>query len=148
MRPNIRQHTVITSYSIHYTKLYDRTKEPYTGLYNFVGGKVEKGETETAAAYREMTEETGITNNDITLHYLMSTKYFKIGFSLEIFAGRLKHDVKVYGEENPLCWVSADEDFFDTSKFAGDGNLGHIIRIRITSYNVCYTKLLRVWIKK
>ena len=29
-----------------------RAKEPYKGLYNFVGGKVENGETNDDAAYR------------------------------------------------------------------------------------------------
>ncbi|MBN2879235.1 MAG: NUDIX domain-containing protein [Clostridia bacterium] len=106
-----------------------RTKEPYTGLMNFVGGRIEQGETEAEAAYREMSEETGITKKDITLHYLMSTKYLLMGFGLEIFAGRLKYDVEVYGEENPLCWVSADDNFFDTTRYAGDGNLGHILLI-------------------
>ena len=30
-----------------------RAKEPYKGLYNFVGGKVEDNETNEEAAYRE-----------------------------------------------------------------------------------------------
>lgn len=34
-----------------------RKKEPFKGLYNFVGGKVESGETSDAAAYRELQEE-------------------------------------------------------------------------------------------
>ena len=37
-----------------------RAKEPYKGKYNFVGGKVEEGETNDEAAYRELFEETGI----------------------------------------------------------------------------------------
>ena len=36
-----------------------RAKEPYKGLYNFVGGKVENGESNDDAAYRELFEETG-----------------------------------------------------------------------------------------
>ena len=39
-----------------------RAKEPYKGLYNFVGGKVEKGESNNSAAYRELFEETGEAN--------------------------------------------------------------------------------------
>ena len=42
-----------------------RAKQPYKGLYNFVGGKVEDGEENDSAAYRELFEETGISSNDI-----------------------------------------------------------------------------------
>ena len=35
-----------------------RRKDPYKGLYNLVGGKVEPGETGEEAAYRELAEET------------------------------------------------------------------------------------------
>ncbi len=38
-----------------------RHKEPYLGLYNLVGGKIEPGEDGLAAAYRELKEESGIT---------------------------------------------------------------------------------------
>ena len=43
-----------------------RAKEPYKGLYNFVGGKVEENETNDAAAYRELFEETGIGSTTLT----------------------------------------------------------------------------------
>jgi len=48
-----------------------RAKQPYKGLYNFVGGKVEKGESNEEAAYRELFEETGISRKDIELDYFM-----------------------------------------------------------------------------
>ena len=38
-----------------------RAKQPYKGLYNFVGGKVEENESSYDAAYRELFEETGIS---------------------------------------------------------------------------------------
>lgn len=38
-----------------------RKKNPYRGLLNFVGGKLEEGEDSFTAAYRELKEETGIT---------------------------------------------------------------------------------------
>ena len=37
-----------------------RAKEPYKGMYNFVGGKVEEGETNDEAAYRELFEKNSI----------------------------------------------------------------------------------------
>lgn len=103
-----------------------RIKNPYIGLKNLVGGKIEQGEKEIDAAYREMQEETGITKKDITLRHVMSTNYYLQEYTLEIFAGRLKRDVEVYGDENPLCWVDTQDDLFDITKYAGDGNLGHI----------------------
>ena len=42
-----------------------RAKEPYKGLYNFVGGKVERNESNDDAAYRELYEETGISTKKI-----------------------------------------------------------------------------------
>ena len=35
-----------------------RSKEPFKGLFNLVGGKIENGEDGLSAAYREMIEET------------------------------------------------------------------------------------------
>ena len=40
--------------------LCKRIKEPYLGLYNFIGGHIENGETGSDAAYRELFEETSI----------------------------------------------------------------------------------------
>ncbi|MDE7045398.1 MAG: NUDIX hydrolase [Acetatifactor sp.] len=44
-----------------------RRHDPYKGLSNFVGGKIEAGEDGMAAAYRELEEETSITAEDIRL---------------------------------------------------------------------------------
>jgi 8-oxo-dGTP diphosphatase len=37
--------------------------------------------------------------------------------------------VSVHGDENELVWLDAAEDFFDMTKFAGEGNIGHIYEI-------------------
>ena len=42
-----------------------RSKNPYKGKLNFVGGKVEPGEDGVTAAYRELEEETGYKAKDI-----------------------------------------------------------------------------------
>ena len=44
-----------------------RRKEPYKGLLNFVGGKIEPGEEGLAAAYRELREETGLEAGQLIL---------------------------------------------------------------------------------
>jgi len=101
-----------------------RGKEPYRSLLNLVGGKIEPGEDHLAAAYRELAEETGI--RDVRLTHLMDFAYYRPDSLLEVYAGQLACDVQVRGDENELLWVSVDENFFDTTRFAGDGNIGHI----------------------
>ena len=105
-----------------------RAKEPYKGLYNFVGGKVEDGESNDDAAYRELFEETGITKNDIELEHFMDLNYFKYDNNLQVYYGILKHDVDLVEEKNKLEWVDLNEQLLNNEKFAGNYNIPHIIR--------------------
>ena len=105
-----------------------RRKDPYKGLYNLVGGKIEQNEDGLAAAYRELREETGIC--DIEIFHLMDFTYFLSDACLvEVYFGRLSREEDAQGDENELVWVGADENFFDMSRFAGEGNIGHIYEI-------------------
>ena len=104
-----------------------REKEPYKGKYNLVGGKVELGEDILSSAYRELQEETGITKNDIKLAHLMNIEYKMDDFELEVFVGKLNKDIKLVEEVNKLYWIDKSEDFFDYEKYAGEGNIGHMI---------------------
>lgn len=105
-----------------------REKEPYKGKFNLVGGKVETNEDELSGAYRELQEETGITNNDITLTHIMNFQYKMSDIELEVYAGKLNKDVKLVEEVNKLYWMCKDENFFNFDKFAGEGNIGHMIQ--------------------
>lgn len=105
-----------------------RAKEPYKGLYNFVGGKIEKNETNDEAAYRELFEETGISNEDIELDHFMDLNYFKDEKNLQVYYGILKHEVVLVEEKNKLEWVTINDELLDNSKFAGNYNIPHIIR--------------------
>lgn len=105
-----------------------RTKEPYKGKLNLVGGKVEKDEDELYAAYRELEEETGITKNDIILTNLMNFEYKMSDMELEVYAGKLNKDVKLVEEINKLVWVDKNDNFFDVEKYAGEGNIGHMLK--------------------
>ena len=105
-----------------------RAKEPYKGMYNFVGGKVEEGESNDDAAYRELFEETGISNNGIELDHFMDLNYFKYENNLQVYYGILKRDVTLVEEKNKLEWVTIDDKLLDNSKFAGNYNIPHIIR--------------------
>lgn len=104
-----------------------RQKEPYKGLYNLVGGKIEPGETGEQAAYRELFEETGLTGTQIELRHAMDFTYYLSDCLLEVWAGRMKQEATLREELNPLRWFSLGEDFFDRARFAGMGNLGHLL---------------------
>lgn len=104
-----------------------RSKEPYKGMYNFVGGKVEEGETNDNAAYRELFEETGITKKDIELEHFMDLNYFKYGNNLQVYYGILKNDVILIEEKNKLEWLDINKELLNNEKFAGNYNIIHII---------------------
>ena len=105
-----------------------RTKNPYKGLYNFVGGKIDVENDDLNEAYRELKEETNISQDDIDLVHVMRLTYYQAGLELEVFYGVLKHDVLLIEEVNKLEWISIEgENFFDMNKFAGQGNIGHIL---------------------
>ena len=109
-----------------------RQRNPYQGLYNFCGGKVKAGEDGLHAAYRELREESGVTAADVTLHHLSTFSYPSGGaglppYELQAYVGRLRHTVTVSGDENPLEWLPMAQDFFDMTRFAGEGSVGHIV---------------------
>ena len=104
-----------------------RAKEPYKGLYNFVGGKVEENESYYDAAYRELFEETGISNKDIELDHFMDINYYKYENNIQIFYGILKKEVELVEEKNKLEWVIINDELLNNNKFAGNYNIPHII---------------------
>lgn len=105
-----------------------REKEPYKGKFNLVGGKVEQDEDELHAAYRELQEETGITDKDITLTHIMNFQYKMQDMELEVYAGKLNKNVDLIEELNKLYWIDKNENFFDLEKYAGEGNIGHMVQ--------------------
>lgn len=104
-----------------------REKQPYKGKFNLVGGKVEQDENELKAAYRELQEETGITNSDIKLFHIMNFQYKMSDMELEVYAGKLNKDINLVEEVNKLYWIDKNENFFDMEKYAGEGNIGHML---------------------
>ena len=108
-----------------------RQKDPYKGLYNFVGGKLEPGETSEEAAYRELQEETGISRRVIRLYRLMDLTYYHRRIVVELYVGVLERDVVLQEEVNPLEWLDLDHDFTDLDLFAGEKSIAHIIIVAL-----------------
>lgn len=127
----MKKYNCIVVFSHNKTKLLfcKRVKEPFKGLYNFVGGKVERGEDSMSAAYRELYEETGILENEIQLYHFMDFTYYFQDFILELYVGKLSEPKKLVEELNPLEWLPLTENFADSKKFAGEQNIAHIVNV-------------------
>ncbi len=104
-----------------------RNREPYKGLYNLVGGKINDDEDSLDAAYRELKEETNISKKDIKLTHLMDFTYYISKIKLEVYVGRLNNKVMIHGDENDLEWIDIKQNFYNNKKFAGEGNIGHMM---------------------
>lgn len=104
-----------------------RSRNPYKGLYNLVGGKIEPGEEGLDGAYRELYEETGITKDDINLTYLMNFQYQISKVELQVYVGKLNKEVTLVEEAHHLYWLDANADYFDMKLYAGEGNIGHML---------------------
>ena len=118
---------VIFDKNLEKTLMCKRTKEPYMGMYNLVGGKIEKENDGLNEAYRELEEETNIKKKDIDLIHFMNLTYTKWNKELEVYYGILKNEVELIEEVNKLEWVSVNDNFFDMNRYAGEGNIGHMI---------------------
>lgn len=118
---------VVFEKDLNRTLMCRRTKEPYKGMLNLVGGKIERKNDGLNEAYRELWEETNINCDDVSLIHFMNIEYITMGKSIEVYYGILNKDVYLVEEVNKLEWVDINDNFFDMNKYAGEGNIGHII---------------------
>ncbi|MCI5521718.1 MAG: NUDIX hydrolase [Tenericutes bacterium] len=118
---------VVFDKNLKHTLMCKRTKEPYIGMYNLVGGKIEKENDGLNEAHRELFEETNISKNDVELKHFMNIEYVSFDKLLEVYYGVLNKEVDLVEEINKLEWVDVNDNFFDMTKYAGEGNIGHII---------------------
>ncbi len=125
----MKKYNVIVVFNKDLTKtlMCKRTKEPYKNMYNLVGGKIEKENDGLSEAYRELYEEANISKEDITLKHFMNIEYVVFDKILEVYYGILNKEVNLIEEVNKLEWVNINDNFFDMKKYAGEGNIGHII---------------------
>ena len=119
---------VVFNYRLDEALFCIRSKDPYKGLYNFVGGKVEKKKKNLDSAYRELFEETGISRKDIELDHFMDLNYFKYDNNIQVYYGILKNKVKLIEEKNKLEWITLNKELLNNEKFAGNYNIPHIIK--------------------
>ncbi len=98
--------------------------------YNFIGGKMRRGEQWFNASYRELNEETGIHASNINL-VSVRTEHVKsealvysdsCEYKMFVTTGVLNHDMTLHAEKNKLRWVSLKEFMFLLPKTFGDGN--------------------------
>lgn len=75
----------------------------------------------------ELEEETGIKREDIVLTNLMNFEYKMSNLQLQVYVGKLNKQIEVVEEVNKLYWTDITENFFDMTKYAGEGNIGHML---------------------
>ena len=88
-----------------------RSKDPYKGKYNLVGGKKELNETYIESAYRELFEETGIKNSDISLEPFIDYSWHHFDTEMKVFIGTLSKEVELVDEIHELYWIDINENF-------------------------------------
>lgn len=66
--------------------------------------------------------------DESTFLHLMDFTYYFENCYLEVYVGKLNKAVDVSGDENDLYWSALDQDFFDVTQYAGEGNVGHVMK--------------------
>ncbi len=85
-------------------------KTLWSGLYNGIGGHIEKGENILEAACRELAEETGINNiNLLFCGQIMVDVTEKTGVSIFIFKGFYAGEKMKPSHEGTLEWIKLDD---------------------------------------
>ena len=78
-------------------------------LWEFVGGKVEKGETKEDALVRECREELGITVSLGEVFFEVEHEYPDIYVHLTLFDAAIAEGVPEKLEHNDIRWITKDE---------------------------------------
>lgn len=63
-------------------------------------------------------------------------EYIVFDKTIEVYYGILNNAVDLVEEVNKLEWVDVNDNFFDMSRYAGEGNVGHIIEEIKISLNI------------
>lgn len=122
----------IFSQNMNEVLMMHKTKGPYPGCLNGVGGKIEDTDLNIfAAAYREIEEETGLSwlNGDIESLYHLVTEIFPGGTELNVFYTKITDPKRARQmEEEKIEWFDAS-NLLDVKKsgIAGEGNIPYFL---------------------
>lgn len=101
---------------------------------NYIGGKIDPQETAMGATYRELSEETGIVDNDLSILTIFRHEIVTMvddalrheaypDYNMFISIGVLKSDnIVLKKEKNPLVWIDITDMDSLLRKSHGDGN--------------------------
>lgn len=78
-------------------------------LWEFVGGKVEPGETKEQALIRECQEELAVTLKVGEVFMDVVHEYPDLTVHLTLFHARIAEGVPQKLEHNDICWITVDE---------------------------------------
>lgn len=110
-----------------------RGVEPYKGLQDTIGGFVDIGESLEEGLYRELQEETGLTQNDITKPEYLGSEFLTLPFmgydtplDSIIFTATLLND-NLLANDDVVGFVRVSEAEVDVQKLAFSKNLQRLI---------------------
>ena len=78
-------------------------------LWEFVGGKVEPGETKQEALVRECREELGVTVSVGNVYMELTHDYPDLTIHLTLFHAEITDGVPQLLEHNSICWIAPEE---------------------------------------
>ena len=78
-------------------------------LWEFVGGKVEPGETKKQALIRECQEELAITLNVGEIFMDVTREYPDLTVHLTLFHATIREGIPLKLEHNDIRWITVDE---------------------------------------
>ncbi len=126
------KYTVVFIFSQNMSQvlMIDKTKGPYPGCLNGVGGKIDVTDiTEEYGALREVEEETGLTQTDIEPLSFLTRQIFPNGVELNVYYTKIKHfAVAKQMEEEVIGWYNTKELLDVTNpRLAGEGNIAYFL---------------------
>lgn len=99
----------------------------YDRVFDFICGERMKGENGLDCAYRELKNETGLTEDDITLQHIFDFTYVLDQRRLQVFAGSIARAQTLRRREDSLLWADIRRDLCDDYELFNSNCLNHIL---------------------